>query len=404
MKKKMLFLFLKTGGGHLAPARALARTLGREQYGECEPILIDGLSRSPRFLRVLIEDGYAILQERARWLYGLLYLLDKFSPLAHFHCSMVGHFVRPYLEEEILSHTPAQITIFHFFLIEPTLAIIRRHGLRIPVTVVVTDPYTAHPVWFRHKDQQYVVFSERLREYAISMGLAPYCVKVIAGVVDDAYSHPVPTDRVLALRKNLAIEPWEKVVLLIGGSDGIPNGVRLVHSLCVMKRGYRIVAVCGKNARLRQRLGTLQRRYQWQNLSILGFVDNVQELLTMADIVVSKCGASIMREVLLTKKILVVHRYLWEQEKGNVDYLVHSRIGLYERRPRSVASRIEHLLEHADAYYDMVARIERAGVYNGVGELARYILSYRNEPLADAADTESVITRNHETSALAFAE
>jgi processive 1,2-diacylglycerol beta-glucosyltransferase/1,2-diacylglycerol 3-beta-galactosyltransferase len=34
----------------------------------------------------------------------------------------------------------------------------------------------------------------------------------------------------------------------------------------------------------------------------------------------SKCGASTFMEILLSKKIPIITDYIWEQEKGNVDY------------------------------------------------------------------------------------
>jgi processive 1,2-diacylglycerol beta-glucosyltransferase/1,2-diacylglycerol 3-beta-galactosyltransferase len=45
-KQKYFFLYLRTGGGHLAPARSVARYIS-EQHGETiESVLVDGLAEA----------------------------------------------------------------------------------------------------------------------------------------------------------------------------------------------------------------------------------------------------------------------------------------------------------------------------------------------------------------------
>jgi UDP-N-acetylglucosamine:LPS N-acetylglucosamine transferase len=45
---KYLFLYLKTGGGHLAPAKAVAEEIRSRRKSDPEILLVDGLSESTR--------------------------------------------------------------------------------------------------------------------------------------------------------------------------------------------------------------------------------------------------------------------------------------------------------------------------------------------------------------------
>ncbi|MCK9410432.1 MAG: hypothetical protein M0R68_14990, partial [Bacteroidetes bacterium] len=56
-KQKYLFLYLRTGGGHLAPARSVAKYLSEQHGEEITPVLIDGLAQAKSIARYVIEDG-----------------------------------------------------------------------------------------------------------------------------------------------------------------------------------------------------------------------------------------------------------------------------------------------------------------------------------------------------------
>ena len=45
-KRKFLFIYLKTGGGHLAPARSLSKYLEKHNKEEVEVILVDGFEKT----------------------------------------------------------------------------------------------------------------------------------------------------------------------------------------------------------------------------------------------------------------------------------------------------------------------------------------------------------------------
>src|SRR5262245_41101099 len=119
VKKNILLFYLNTGGGHLAPARSIAKFLEHEFPNRVHPELIDGLVPAPAALRSILEDVYRMLQLRGRRLYALVYFMNKFRPLADLNRTIVSRFVLPYLEEKILSEHPERIVVLHFLLIKP---------------------------------------------------------------------------------------------------------------------------------------------------------------------------------------------------------------------------------------------------------------------------------------------
>jgi UDP-N-acetylglucosamine:LPS N-acetylglucosamine transferase len=188
---KYLFLYLKTGGGHLAPAKAVAEEIRSRRKSDPEILLVDGLSESNRFVKNVIEDGYKTAVNKAAWTYEFLYALHKIIIVSRFTASIVSYFIRPVIEKQILEIRPKKIVLFHFFLIKPVFEIVQKHDLDIPVITVVTDPFTAHPIWFLQKGQNFIVFSELLRDWCIDRGIDQDNIQVFPFVLDSKFSHKI---------------------------------------------------------------------------------------------------------------------------------------------------------------------------------------------------------------------
>jgi processive 1,2-diacylglycerol beta-glucosyltransferase/1,2-diacylglycerol 3-beta-galactosyltransferase len=161
-KKKYLFVYLKTGGGHLAPARALFNYINKNFAQVAEPKLIYGFEKTPRWVQYIIEDGYRMLQYTGKWFFEFLYAINKIPIIASITCLIIAPFMNKYLEDVIIKEQPDKIVVFHFFLIIPIFKILRKKNLSIPVITVITDPFTPHTMWFLVKKQNFIVFSKDL--------------------------------------------------------------------------------------------------------------------------------------------------------------------------------------------------------------------------------------------------
>ena len=92
-KKKYLFIYLKTGGGHLAPAKAIAQYLDKSAKDDVEIKLVDGFANAGWFVKFVIEDGYRILQNKAKWLYELIYAIHKIKFVSEISGFLVSIFI-----------------------------------------------------------------------------------------------------------------------------------------------------------------------------------------------------------------------------------------------------------------------------------------------------------------------
>jgi len=372
-KKKYLFVYLKTGGGHLAPARAIFNYMNKHYADSAEPKLIYGFERTPRWVQFIIEDGYRMLQYTGKWFFEFLYAVNKVPIVARITCLLIAPFMEKYLEEMILKEKSDRIVIFHFFLIIPIFKILKKNKLSIPVTTVITDPFTPHTMWFLVKNQNFIVFSKDL-EAKVLKKKRGYEVHSFPFVIDDKFSKELSNEEIISVKKKYEYNPAKKMLLILGGGDGIPKGEKILDELLKSKPEYEIGIVCGKNEVLQKGAEYLKKKYNADHLKIYGYVDFIYELISISDVVLTKCGASTIMEILNLKKVPVVNDYIWEQELGNVDYLIEKKLGIYEPKIKKLPETVISLLENEKLYLGYKKNIQNEKIYNGVKDVAEYLL------------------------------
>ena len=140
------------------------------------------------------------------------------------------------------------------------------------------------------------------------------------------------------------------MILILGGGDGIPKGEKILNELLQSDINAEIGIVCGKNEVLQTAAESLKKSNNADHLKIYGYVDFIYELINISDVVITKCGASTIMEILNLKKVPVVNDYIWEQELGNVDYLIEKKLGIYEPQIKNLPNAVKNLLEDEKLY------------------------------------------------------
>lgn len=374
---KYLFLYLKTGGGHLAPAKAVAEKIRTKRKSNVEIDLVDGLSESNIFIKKIVEDGYKTAVNKAAWTFEFLYALHKIPIISRLTAAIISIFVKPVIKRQILESNPKKIVIFHFFLIKPVYEILESFNLNIPVITVVTDPFTAHPMWFLRKEQNYVVFSELLKDRCIEQGIDKNNLHVFPFVLNSKFSEKVTDAKKAKIRRELGFKSDSKVVLIIGGGDGMPKGKKILKKIIAKNIDAEIAIVCGKSIKLYESANKLINKKGLTNIKVYGFVDFVHSLISISDIVITKCGPSTAMEILMMGKVPVINNFIWEQEKGNMEFVCNNNMGILEKNTNNLPELLQKLLTDNEFYNSLCKNIKNESIRNGVGPVSNYILNFQ---------------------------
>ncbi|NLT50965.1 MAG: glycosyltransferase [Ignavibacteria bacterium] len=375
LKEKYLFFYLKTGGGHLAPARSVSQYLNAKK-NNVEVELVDGFENVGNWLKAIIEDGYRNLQSKAQLIYEIIYAFNKIPLFSNLTCSIISFYSITSIERIILSRKPQKVVIFHFFLLKPVRKIIQKHKLDCKIITVVTDPYTPHPIWFLIKNQNFIVFSEELKTKIVKRRIAPQSISVFPFILDEKFGKPASSEEINKIKQNLGFEEKRKIILIIGGADGLVKADQIIKKMVQKMNQHYIVIVCGKNEELYNKAEKIKGQTGYQFLKVYKLIDFVPDMLNISDVVITKCGASTFMEILLSKKVPVVTNYLWEQEKGNMEYLRDNGLGIYETNIEKISEVVCRFISDEKYYAEFINRIENQKLRNGTEEVSEYIYNF----------------------------
>lgn len=376
-KERILLLYLQAGGGHYSGAKALSACI-KEKYAEkAEAYMVDGLPEDELFVKGIIEDGYRITANFLVPLYAASYEISKLSPIMKSHIETFSKISTDYIAEYIQSLNITKIVVLHFFLAKPSRDAVERLGLTIPIITIVMDPFTTHPMWFYQKEGPFIVFSERMKRWAIEEnGIREEDIYVFPIILKREFERRMSPEEVAEYKQRLGFRPDKKVLLFAGGGNGLPNGDRYLEYALKLKIDADIAIVCGMNKLLKFQVDLVTKRYKNSNVKVYEFIDFMYQLMNIADVIVTKGGPATVMEALILEKPVIIVDYIYGQEKGNVDFVVENKVGYFIRSPKKAMETTKALLENPESFEEMHRNIQALQLKNGTHDIVDFILTY----------------------------
>jgi len=373
MPVPLLFFIADTGGGHRNAAKAVSQALDRAYPGRFAPVLCDPLSGpgAGRLLRWVV-GLYGPTIRRAPWLWGAAYHASD-SPLAMaLLWRTVLRLARAPAAAAVAAHRPAAIVSFHPL---TGIAAISARDLtkhEVPVATVVTDLVSVHAAW---------------RSADVDLVIAP---PARPPVTREFWSGPPRPGERAILRRALGLREHRLTVVLTGGGEGCGGIGRRAAAILRRFGDVGVVAVCGRNLRLKCRLDRLAARYAGRyagRLTVIGFTDNMAGLLRCADLVVTKAGPGTIAEAACCGAPLLLTSHLPGQERGNTEFVTAAGAGLRVRGVRRLLAEIGRLRADRAALDAMRAASAGLGRPDAAGATAGLIATLA-QPRAESEQPE----------------
>jgi 1,2-diacylglycerol 3-beta-galactosyltransferase len=284
---------------------------------------------------------YSPIIQRARPAWGVIYHGSNSPPAFAALSAVFGRQVLEVIEQAIEAHDPDVIISVHPLLNHITVKAIRRSHRHRALVTVVTDLVEFHRGWRCAQADLLVVPTERARREFLRRHVPAERILLLGLPVDLRFRPPAPGEQA-ALRRLLGLAEDRLTILVAGGAEGSGRLLRQVRALSWSAEPWQVIAVCGRNEKLRRRLARV--RFPTRTL-VLGFVDNMPELMRAADVVVGKAGPGAIAEALATGLPMVLTTYLPGQETENVGFVKEYGLGFYAPRPEQLLDSIRELAE-----------------------------------------------------------
>jgi len=300
----------------------------------------------------------------------------------------IGAMVASSISEMYERYNPSLVVSVHPLMQHVPVRVLRQRiasGQSDPGTAfatVVTDLTTCHNTWFYSGVDRCYVATEETKRQALSLGLKEEQLRLYGLPIRPAFSRRFPSKRRLRKQLSMAIDP--PAVLLVGGGEGMGPVEATVDALAAeLGAACQLVVVCGRNARLVNKLSN--KAYpSGMHVMIKGFVDNMPDLMSASDVIITKAGPGTISEALICGLPMVLNAFVPCQEEGNIPYVINNEVGVFESNPGKVARVIKGWLScGAQRLHELSAKAKALGRPDALLDMVRDLESLIKAPMPE---------------------
>lgn len=328
--KKILITYATYGNGHKAIAEYIANYLDKNKY---EIKLLNIMDYVGFLCNFSLKIHNFVTGHRFEHLFSFMYTTaDNKLTVKLYNFLFRKIIYNKRVQKVFLDFNPDLVISSHFYGSNAAYYLKRKGLLDAKIMTIITD-YSFHNFWTANdeKDEIFIVANDIVKREMIEKDV----------VSKNIYSYGLPFDILKfndvmtkeKILKKYHIKENKKVVLLfMGGGNGSNAYMKYYKTLVKMNiPNTEIIVVCGKNESVKEETELFKKYHNKKNIHILGFVNNVYELLKISDIVISKPGGATVTECLETKNIMIVLPGIGGQEKYNARFICKNNHGVKVR-------------------------------------------------------------------------
>ena len=144
-----------------------------------------------------------------------------------------------------------------------------------------------------------------------------------------------------------------------GGSLGSAYSLKFLKKLLEDNYDINIIYVCGKNDKLKKKTEKMVKQNNYKNITVLGFSKEVNNLLSISDVVITKPGGISITECLEMKKPMLLIPGNGGNEIYNAKFVSKNGYGIRCRTPRKLTKTVESILKRKNIINNMNRKLEK---------------------------------------------
>ena len=334
---RVLVLSSSAGHGHVMAAHAVAGAM-RRRHPTIDVSELDALTKIAGWYGRTYRRVYLSLADKAPLAWRALYTMTDSggSPTGSVLTRVAGQS----LLRACLRWQPHVIVSTHFLGPEILGRAVRQGKLLSKLDLVITD-HDVHRMWYSPEVRRYYVASELVKaRLSLRYGVPEERILVTGIPVRREFTEKPD---LAGARAELGLDPARPVVLFMS-SGFTPGPIRKsILGVWQERPDAQILAVCGRNARLRRAIDALPRPAGGV-LRAIGFTEEPWKVIAVADLVITKSGGITTAECTTLGKPLVISACIPGQEERNVDALQEAGAAVLALTPEEIRWRTARLL------------------------------------------------------------
>ena len=359
---KILIFYASYGGGHLNAAKSINDYI-ISNYPNNDVELIDCMKYVNKTIEKLTTAAYREMAKKAPWAWGKIYSDSQKGPLAHLS-SRSNKIMAIKLLRLLREKQPDVIISTHPFGSQMCSYLKRKNKITAKIATIMTD-FSPHDQWLvGHKFTDYFfVANDKMKNYLISKGITENKISVTGIPISNRFLKTYNKKEILDTY-NLSEDKF--TVLFFGGGEfglGKTKTAEIFESFVQesLKEKIQIIAIAGKNPKMKASFKEIVSKYSvnttttnttdttdttdiTNNVKILEFTNQVPELMSISDLVVTKPGGLTTSESLASHLPMLIINPIPGQEEENAEFLEDKGIAIWIRKNDDSKLIIENLL------------------------------------------------------------
>ncbi len=351
--KKILIFYASYGGGHLNAAKSIYEYLS--SYDMVENIeMIDCMKYVNKTVEKLTTAAYREAAKKAPWVWGRIYNDSQKGPLAHLS-TRSNKIMAIKLLKLLRDKNPDLIISTHPFSSQMCSYLKRKGKITSSIATIMTD-FAPHDQWLVGSDftDYFFVANDKMKAYLISKNISKNKIFTTGIPLSDRFSKKYHRVEIL---HNLNLVDGKTNLLFFGGGEfglGKSKTYHFFETLLQVSQDIQIIAIAGKNLKMKTYFETLADKYHANDrVKVLGFTNQVPELMSISDLVISKPGGMTTSESLACGLPMLIINPIPGQEEENAEFLEQKKVGIWIKNTSSLQSILLDLFSYPNKLKEM---------------------------------------------------
>lgn len=361
--KKILIVSMKAGYGHLKAAQAIESALKKEKKFEIKNI--DLLDYSNILSKKFYGKWYLDIANKVPEFYSWLYdHLDSFSTKFRLFSDRINaqkfkKFVDSYQPDLIIctQFVPANLLTYWR----------KKYKHHYKIILNLTD-YDAHKLWVDNEVDAYTVATNFVKSRLEKFGANPQKIHITGMPVDLKFTQNFSTT---IIRKKLGLDD-KFTIALFAGALGIGPIEKTLSSINKIDKDFQVIVVAGKNKKLFRKIKKISLDSN-RIIKTFGYINNMEEIMAISDIAISKAGGLTIAECLTMGLPLIISHPLPGQEEDNANYLIKHRAALMTNNANELKKIINTIIDNPIVLNELKNNIKKITKKDAALNIARLI-------------------------------
>ena len=375
-RKKIVILFSTSGLGHYNSAKAIYQAFQR--FGEDLDIkFINILDHGNKFFRFFHFKFYVSLMKYGKKLWGLFYFISDISffdviirAFRHFADMLSWRGLKSVLIKE----DPDAIIATHFFMTSIARAVKSNKKFHAKLFLMVSG-FGMHNIWSSKHVDRFFAAVPYVSDELVRRGVKRDRVTVTGMPAPEEFSREYDRN---FLMETYGLVPDKKTILILSGAFGAAPIESILETLRSCDTDIQVITVCGYNKKAFTNVNEIKNELGYP-VKLFGFTDNISELMTVSDLMVSKAGTLSVTQALNMRLPMILFSHMPGHETPTVNLLDSAGAAKRAKNVKDIPVLVDTIFNTKDMYKNMTLAIDKLRRPNAADDMVNIVLDEINE-------------------------